>query len=289
MKAVSKRAVKARQIERIRKLAEEYPVIMFADFTRVPANAFQRLRKELAPNTKLVVIKKKLVPIAFKDLDRPGLQKLLDYIPNNLVIVFSKESPAEIYRKLVENKISVFVKPNDIAQRDIVIPEGPTDLMPGPILTDLRALGVKTKIRGSKIWIDSEKLLVRAGERIDATIADVLHKLGIKAMEVYIRPSAAIDSDGVLYLPEVLSMTTERAERAIREAFQNAFKLAVEIGEIDRTTIRVLIQKAYSYARSLALWTGWISPETITELLKRAHIQATLLQEKIKEKEDEAL
>ncbi|HIE23611.1 MAG TPA: 50S ribosomal protein L10 [Candidatus Korarchaeota archaeon] len=283
MKVISKRAEKARQIERIRNLAKEYPVILFADFTRVPANAFQKLRKELAPETKLVVVKKKLVPIAFKDLDRPGLEKLLDHIPNSLVIVFSKESPTKIYKRLVENKINVFVKPNDIAQKDIVIPEGPTDLMPGPILTDLRAFGVKTKIRGSKVWIDAEKALVKAGERIDATIADVLHKLGIKAMEVYIKPSAALDANGILYLPEVLSMTPDRVEQMMRDAFQNAFKLAVEMGEIDRTTINVLIQRAYSRALSLALETGWISPETLPELIKRAYIQAKLLQEKISE------
>jgi len=283
MKVISKRAEKARQIERIRNLAKEYPVILFADFTRVPANAFQKLRKELAPETKLVVVKKKLVPIAFKDLDRPGLEKLLDHIPNSLVIVFSKESPTKIYKRLVENKINVFVKPNDIAQKDIVIPEGPTDLMPGPILTDLRAFGVKTKIRGSKVWIDAEKALVKAGERIDATIADVLHKLGIKAMEVYIKPSAALDANGILYLPEVLSMTPDRVEQMMRDAFQNAYKLAVEMGEIDRTTINVLIQRAYSRALSLALETGWISPETLPELIKRAYIQAKLLQEKISE------
>lgn len=282
MKLVSKKALKAKQIERIKKLAKEYPVILFADFERVPANAFQRLRKELAPETKLVVVKKKLVPLAFKELDRLGLQKLLEHVPNNLVIVFSKESPAKIYKKLVENKINIFVKPNDIAQKDIVIPEGPTDLMPGPILMDLRALGVKTKIRGSKVWIDSEKLLVKAGERIDATIADVLHKLGIKAMEVYIRPSAAVDAEGVLYLPEVLSMTSDKVEQMMREAFQNAFKLAVELGEIDKSTVSVLMQRAYAHALSIAAEIGWISPETLPELLKKAYIQAKLLQEKIK-------
>ncbi len=282
MKLISKRAEKAKQIERIKKLAQEYPVILFADFERVPANAFQKLRKDLAPNTKLVVVKKKLVPLAFKELDRPGLQGLLDYTPNNLVMVFSKESPTKIYKRLVENKINVFVKPNDVAQKDIVIPEGPTDLMPGPILTDLRALGVKTKIKGSKVWIDAEKLLVKAGERIEATIADVLHKLGIKAMEVYIRPSAAIDADGILYLPEVLSMTSDKVEQMMKEAFQNAFKVAIEIGEMDKSTVGILVQRAYARALSLATEIGWISPDTLPELLKKAYLQAKLLQEKIK-------
>jgi len=282
MKLISKRAEKAKQIERIKKLAQEYPVILFADFERVPANAFQKLRNDLAPNTKLVVVKKKLVPLAFKELDRPGLQGLLDYTPNNLVMVFSKESPTKIYKRLVENKINVFVKPNDVAQKDIVIPEGPTDLMPGPILTDLRALGVKTKIKGSKVWIDAEKLLVKAGERIEATIADVLHKLGIKAMEVYIRPSAAIDADGILYLPEVLSMTSDKVEQMMKEAFQNAFKVAIEIGEMDESTVGILVQRAYARALSLATEIGWISPDTLPELLKKAYLQAKLLQEKIK-------
>jgi len=281
MRLVSKKALKRRQIERIKKLAKEYPVIFFADFERVPANAFQRIRKALAPKTKLVVVKKKLVPLAFKELDRPELQKLLEYVPNNLVIVFSKESPIKVYRRLVENKIDVFVKPNDIAQKDIVIPEGPTDLMPGPILTDLRALGVKTKIKGSKVWVDAEKLLVKAGERIDGTIADVLHKLGIKAMEVYIRPSAAVDADGILYLPEVLSMTSDKVSQMMKEAFQNAFKIAIEIGEIDKSTVGVLVQKAYTRALSLATEIGWISAETLPELLKKAYICAKLLQEKV--------
>ncbi len=281
MKAISKRERKVRLVEKIRKLCTEYPVVMFADFGRFPASAFQRLRKELASNTKLLVTKKRLVPIAFKDLKRPGLEKLLEHVPNNLVIIFSKESPSKIYKRLVESKVEVFIKPNEVAQKDIVIPEGPTDLMPGPVLTDLRALGVKTRIRGSKIWIDSEKLLVKAGEKVSPEIADVLHKLGIKAMEIYIRPTAAIDLEGNLHLPDVLSITPDKVKEMVKDAFQNAFRLAVSVGEIDKLTVGVLIQRAYANALSLAKEINWMSPETLPELLKKAYLNAKLIEKVI--------
>lgn len=281
---VSTKEKKRGQIDRIKDLLGRYPVLVLADFGRMPAREFQRIRKELAPDTELLVTKKRLVPIAFEEQDKPGLDELIQRLPNQLIMIFTRRSPPNIYHYLVNNRARVFARPGDIAEKQITIPEGPTDLMPGPILTDLRALGVKTRIKGSRIWIQEEKVLLRPREMIEAQVAEVLQKLEIRPFEVWIEPTAGIDGDGLFYPPDVLSITPNEVSNWARQAFRRALSLAIDMGVMEPRTIRALVRRSAAIAMGLAGKVGWISPRTIGHMIQTAFSRAGALQRLAKQK-----
>ncbi len=277
-----KSPARLRKEEIVRKIVEgakEFPTVMFADFGRSPADFLQRIRKELAPDTKLMVVKKRLVPIAFSKVDfREGLNKLLDHMPQRLMIIFSKESPWGLYQKLREKTVNVDILPGEVAKEDIVIPAGPTDLAPGPILTDLRALGVPTKIVGGKISISEDFVIVRKGEKVQAQIAEILKALGIKPVEVRLEVSGAVDREGIFWSPEVLAKTREEILEELGRAAGAGIALAIEQGIVTDKTVEPIVARAAQKALALASEIGWVSPKTAELILRKAAARARALE-----------
>ncbi len=279
---VRKSPARLRKEEMVRRIVEgvkEFPTVMFADFGRSPADFLQRLRKELSPDTRLMVVKKRLVPIAFSKVDsREGLNRLLEHIPQRLMIIFSKESPWRLYQRLREKTVRVDILPGEVAEEDIVIPAGPTDLAPGPILTDLRALGVPTKIVGGKISISEDFVIVRRGEKVQAQIADMLKALGIRPVEVRLEVSGAVDSEGIFWPPEVLAKTREEILEELSRAAGVGIALAVEQGIVTDKTAELILRKAAQRVLALAGEIGWMSPETAELILRKAAARARVLE-----------
>ena len=272
---------KAKMMEKFAELAKEYPTIVFADFARVPADHFQLVRKELAPDIRFFVIKKRLVAKVAERIDRKGLDELVRKMPLNLVVIFSRKDPFETYKLITERKAEVFLKPGDVAEEDIVIPKGPTDIAPGPILTDLRAMGVPTKIQGGKIAISEDFTILKKGEVASPQVVDLLRSLNIRPLRVGFKVTAAIDEEGLLYLPELLSITREDIIEMLAKAHAAALNLALEIGEINKYTISPLAERAVSRALTLALEVNWLSDKTIPFLIRKAAAAAKALKEEV--------
>ncbi len=272
---------KAKVMERFVKLVQEYPVIMLADFARIPADHFQKVRKELSPSIKFYVIKKRLAKKAAEMVERKGLKELLKRMPQNLVVILSKEDPFETYRKVVEKKAEVFVKPGEVAEEDIIIPKGPTDISPGPVLTDLRAMNVPTKIQGGKIAITQDVVLVKKGEVVSKQVADLLKTLGIKPIRVGFKVTGAIDQEGILYLPDVLSITRDQIIENLGTAASRAMAIAMEIGEINKYTVKPLTAKAALQSLAVATEIGWITDKTLRPIVLKAVNVARAIKEKI--------
>ena len=284
LKTVRKSSARIRKEEAINKflrLLKEYPTVMIGDFSRIPANYFEKVRRELSPDVKFFVMKKTIFKKACELSDRRGLKDLLSMMPQSLVIIFSRKDPFDTYKLLSERKTEIFMKPGDLAEEDVVIPAGPTDLAPGPILMDLRAMNIPTKIQGGKIAIAETVTLLKKGERASAQITDLLRALNIKPLKVGFKVTGAIDESGLFYSPEVLSVTREDILRLLREAHMRSLNLAIELGEINRHTLAPMVQRAAARAIALSMKLNWVSDLTIPLLMRKAVQLAKLLGEKI--------
>jgi large subunit ribosomal protein L10 len=173
------------------------------------------------------------------------------------------------------------MKPGDVAEEDVVIPAGPTDLAPGPILMDLRAMNIPTKIQGGKVAIAESVTILKKGQKASAQIADLLRALNIKPLKVGFKVTGAIDESGLIYSPEVLSVTREDILRLLQEAHMRSLNLAIELGEINRHTLAPMMQRAAARAIALSMRLNWVSDLTIPLLLRKAVQLAKLLNEKI--------
>jgi large subunit ribosomal protein L10 len=142
----------------------------------------------------VIVAKKNLISLAIDKAGKPGFEDLKKEIPANFALMFSDRDAFELSGILVDSLSPTRAKAGDIAPEDIKIEPGPTDLIPGPAISELGAVGLKVSVEAGKLAIKNSAVIVKGGEEINDKVAGVLGKLNITPMKVGFIPVAAYDS-----------------------------------------------------------------------------------------------
>lgn len=237
---------KKQEVEEIKQLLEEYPVIGIVDGTSLPSMQLQKIRFKLKPDFLIRMTKARLLKLAIEQVKtkKPGIEKLESYIRYKIpLLIFSRKDSFKLSSLLIKNRSSAAAKPGQIALNDIVIPAGPTEFTPGPIIGELGQAGLKTAVEGGKIAIKEDKLVVKEGQVINDKVATVLSKLGILPMKIGINLVATYDN-GSVFEKSVLNIDEETYINNIKLATMNAFNLAFNIGYPTKENIKLMIMKA---------------------------------------------
>ncbi len=278
------RELKTRELENIKELISKYDTIAIGDLTNLPSSTLQRLRKKLQDKMFVRVTKKSLISLAIEQSNKnlSGLQQSLENsIP---VLILSNEDPFKLFKLIKENKSSAFAKPNQLSPRDIIIPAGPTNFPPGPIIGELGAIGLQTGVEQGKITIKKEKLIVKENEIIKQEVASVLAKLDIKPIEIGLN-LVSVYKDNIIYNRDLLDVDEAKYLEELRLANSQAFLLAEKIGFISRENVKILLQKDYL----LALRIGKkLNIEVNTEIKQKEHRKEEVqVKEEVKEHKKE--
>lgn len=230
-------------------LIKNKKTILIASIKDIPSSQYQEIVKKLRGKAIVKVLKKNII---FRALDSSGneaVKKLRNHIKENIAILFSDIDAFELAAELISKKSPVKAKSGQEAVKDIEIQEGPTDLIPGPAITELGTLGIQIKIEKGKIHIKEPKIIVKEGEKISAIAADIMNKFNIKPFSVGFIPLAVFDTkEGKLYLD--IKINKEETLKEIKTAFGKALGFAVEIGYISDDTIKFLIRKAGTHEKA---------------------------------------
>ena len=156
----------------------------------------------------------------------------------------------ELAAELVRNKTPAKAKAGQEAPEDIEIPAGPTELVPGPAISELGALGIQIQIDKGKINIKEAKVLVKKGQKISHGAADIMSKLDIKPFSISLIPIAGYDSnEKKLYLD--IKIDREKTIEELKRAFGKALPFAVSIDYVCKDTISLIIQKAGRHEKAI--------------------------------------
>ena len=277
---------KAEKVEEIKNLLRKYRTVGIADLHKVRASQLQELRKRLNGIAYLQVIKNTLMERAISESkDLPEMKKLIDYLKGSNLFLFTNMNPFKLKIFLDKNKVRSFAKAGDIAPEDIVVPAGNTGMPPGPIISQLNAVGLPTRIESGSVWISKETVVARKGEVIDLNLAAVLSKLGIKAVELGLNLKAAYD-DGLILSKEDLEIDLDKIRSDFEEAYRSAFTLSIEAAFPTRENISTLIQLAYLNAYRLSVNAAIFTPETLPEIIRKAYTEALYLNDLISKKSE---
>ena len=234
---------KKKLVVELSNLIKNKKTILIASIKDIPSSQYQEIVKKLRGKAIVKVPKKNII---FRALDSSGneaIKKLRDHIKENIAVLFSDIDAFELAAELISKKSPVKAKPGQESVKNIEIREGPTDLIPGPAITELGVLGIQIKIEKGKIHIKEPKIIVKEGEKISATAADIMNKFDIKPFLVGFIPLAAFDTkEGKLYLD--IKIDKEKTLKDLKTAFGKALPFAVEIGYISDDTIKFMIGKA---------------------------------------------
>jgi large subunit ribosomal protein L10 len=262
---------KTREVEDITNLLKRYNVIGIASLQKVRAAQLQEFKKNLADKVFMRVLKNTLMKLAIENCqDRADLKKLEEHIKGPNVFMFTDVNPFKLALILERGKVKTTAKSGDIAAFDVVVPAGNTGQPPGPIISQLNAVGLPTRIESGSVWINKDTLVVKRGEAINERLASMLSKLGIKPVEAGLAMTVAFD-EGLIITQNQLKIDIEGTKRDVENAFAESFALSIGTGYPTKETMVALLQIAHREAYALAIGATIPTKETVEDLIRKAH------------------
>jgi large subunit ribosomal protein L10 len=272
---------KASEVAEIKDIFKEYKSVGIASLQKVRASQLQELKKSMKGQVYLRVLKNTLIKLAIDELNQAELRKLEEYLEGSNVFLFTDLNPFKLALLLERGKVKTTAKAGDIAAEDVVIPSSNTGQPPGPVISQLNAVGLPTRIENGSVWISKDTLVVRKGEPINERLAGVLSKLGIKAVELGISMRAVFDN-GMMITGDQLKVDVAATRKQVECGNQEAFALALSVGYPCKETIKPLLQTAHQKAVALSVSAAIPTKETIADLIRKANAEASCLNQKVK-------
>jgi len=280
---------KITEVKDITQLIKRYNVIGIASLQKVRAVQLQQFKKKLADKVYLKVIKNTLMKLAIENCkEKPDLKKLAEYLTGSGVYLFTDLNPFRLALLLERGKIRTTAKAGDIAAFDVIVPAGNTGQPPGPIISQLNAAGLPTRIEAGSVWVNKDTLVVRNGEVISERLASVLSKLGIKPVEAGLAMKVAYD-EGLIITQEQLRIDISGTRQSVEKAHADAFTLSIGTAYPTSENMTMLLQIAHKEAYVLGLNAAVPIKETIADLIRKAHIQMLSLSSRLHTLEETTL
>lgn len=241
---------KKKRVKELIKVIKESKVIGIADVENLPASALGAIKRKLRGKARILVSKKPIINRALKNAGVDKLDKLLEQKVVMPALVLGKEDPFKIYAAIKKGKTKAPAKPGQTALKDIIVPAGPTPFTPGPVISELGNLGIKSKVEEGKIVVVADVQVIKEGETFSPELASILSRLNINPMEIGLNVKAMFEK-GMVYARDVLDIDEERLLEDITNAARQALNLSIEAGILNSVSTVILIQKAAGQAKAL--------------------------------------
>jgi len=257
-------------------LLSKNDIIGIVNLEELPTPQLQNMKKQLRGTFDLFITKKTIIKLALEQIKdkKPDLKKLEEHMKGMPALLFTKENPFLLFKTLKKNKSPAAAKPGQTAPRDLMVSAGPTPFTPGPIISELGALGLKAGVEGGKVVIKQDKIVCKEGEKISEPIANLLQKLGVEPMEIGLNLTCVYEK-GIIYPKNVLDIDEKEFMNKLTQASQWATNLAVEVAYPTKEIIELLLQKAFKDSKAVALEANILEKDVIDQLLAKAESQAT--------------
>ncbi len=241
---------KKQLVAEISKKMKNSKTLLIASIANLPSSQFHSIKKNLRGKADIIVAKKSVILRSIASTEKGALQNLKDYIKADIALFFSNLNVFELSALLSDNQSPTKAKAGEIAIEDISIEPGPTDLIPGPAISELSSVGLKVSVEGGKLAIKQGAMVAKKGEKIKNNVAAVLSKLNIMPMKVGFSPLAAYDSES----DKVYSNIKVDKKGTLEELKSSAIKalgLAIKVGYICKETISNIIAKASAEEKTI--------------------------------------
>lgn len=267
---------KVQMYQQLQELPKKYKVIALVRMEKVRSSQLLPLRKKFKGEVEIISIKDKVAQKALAASKIPAVDKILEKLVGQCVLIFTNMSPFKLNILFGKNKIMLPARGGDKASIEVVIKAGNTGITPGPILTDFKEAGIATKIDQGTIWITKDSTAAKKGDVISMKLATLLSKLDVKPVEAGITLNSALE-EKIVYNQEELVIDVEKYREAFAQLHHEALALSIEIGFITKDNVNFILAKAAQEARSLSIETGFITDETKEQTIQSAHTKARAL------------
>lgn len=242
-------------VKRITKLIDENNTIMFASIKSLPSKQFQKIKKTLAPEVQVIVPKKSLLNRAIENSKKENIHQLKDHLKEDIAVLITQIDPFELSSSLADSQTPVKARAGQIAEEDIEVEPGPTELTAGPVVSELGSLGIKIEIKAGKIEIKELRVIVKKGSPINDAAVSIMGKLNITPFSVGFIPLASYDSKSKQIYSDLI-IDKKGTLESLKNMFSRSMAFAVSISYPTQETIKFILAKAASHENALAKLIG---------------------------------
>lgn len=272
---------KVRMYNELTEYVKKHDVIALMKMEKVRSTQLMQVRNKFRDQLTIKMIKNNIAKKALEKVELEGKEKIIEALDGQRAFMFTNMDPFKLYLALDKSKVYLTAKGGDVATDQIFVPAGNTGIPPGPVLSEFKEAGVKTKIDSGSIAVVEDTVVAEPGDVISHKLAGLLSKLDVKPIKAGMSIYLAVQ-DGVVYREEDLKIDLEATMEELAASFNQALALAVNSGYPTRESIEHLLRKAFGHARSLSIESGYATTETVKEVLVAANAKAHALYEAAK-------
>jgi large subunit ribosomal protein L10 len=242
--------IKEKQVNELAEKIKNSKTFMIVSIKGLPSKQFQDIKKSLRDEAEVKVAKKNILLRAIKAFGKDSILPLEKHIQENCAFALSNTEGYELAGLLSKKKTPVFAKAGQEATEDIEVKDGPTDLMPGPAISELGSLGLQVAVEDGKIAIKKTKVVITKGQTINETAASIFQKLNIQPFTIGLEPVAIYDIESEKIYTDI-KIDSEEAKLELQSAASKALGFAQKIAYYAKETIGYLLAKANTNAEHL--------------------------------------
>lgn len=259
--------VKEKAVKALAEKIKNAKTLMIVSIKGLPSKQFQMIKKAVREHALVQVAKKNIMIRAIDAIGKNSILDLKKYVQENSAFVISDMEGYELAGILTQKKNPVNAKTGQIALEDIEVKAGPTDLVPGPAISELGSVGLQVSVENGKLSIKNPKIIANKGQKISAEIASILQKLNIQPFSVGLEPVAIFDVEHEKIYTNI-KINPKEAAINLKSAAGKALGFAQKIVYYCKQTIGYLLAKANSQVNALNKLQTQINTQTKSEEVK---------------------
>ena len=237
-------------VKELSDLIKNRKTVLIASIKNLPASQFQEISKKLRSKAVVKVLKKNLILKAIDESKNEKAKELKDYIKEDSAVLFSDIDSFDLASELIENKSPAKAKVGQESPKDIEVEAGPTDLVPGPAISEPGGLGIQIQIDKGKIHIKESKIIVKKGEKISEAASSLMNKLDIRPFSIGFIPMIAFDTkEGKIYFN--MNVDKEGTLAELKKLYSKALAFAVGMEYFSAETINFIVGKAGIHGKAI--------------------------------------
>jgi len=213
-------------------LLETCPKALIVSVDFVGSKQMQEIRMALRGKATVLMGKNTMIRTCLRNHHEVnpslGLDNLLTAVNGNIGFIFCHGDMDEIRKVCTENKVDAAAKAGVLAPVDVELPMGPTGLDPSST-NFFQVLNIPTKIVKGSIELTAAVKVCNAGQKVSASQAVLLAKMGIKPFSYGMKVVSVYDQ-GSVFDAAVLDITDDDIVTQFMGAVANVAALSREIG-----------------------------------------------------------
>jgi len=248
---------KAAYFEKLISVFEKHPRVLVVQVDNIGSAHMQKIRKQLRGKATILMGKNTMIRKAIRNsLERnPKWAALLPAIIGNVGLVFTTGDLSEVRDVLTTLRVPASAKVGIFAPQDVVVPKGQTTLEPTKT-SFLQALNIASKINKGTIEILNDVNLIKTGDKVGASEAQLLQMLDIRPFTYGLSIQSVYDN-GTIYGPEILDLKDSDILARFSAGVANVAALSLGAGVPSLAAFPHVVLRGYKNLLAVAVATDY--------------------------------